>query len=229
MTQFIRQEAQEKAREIQVKVCIFIAFSCFSSSFLIKKADEEHNIEKAKLVRQESISIEANYAKKMKQAENKQKIERSNYTNSNRLKLLQLREDLLSQLFSAARDKLRNSVNAEKYSNLVKNLILQSLNQLSETEVQIVCRKKDTGIVQGLLSSCAKEYEKTSGKNIDISISTTEYISDDSAGGVIVLGNGGRIRCDNSLEARLDIAEEQMLPHVRMLMFGPAPTRRFFD
>jgi len=50
MVAFIRQEAIEKAREIQVK------------------ADEEFNIEKAKLVRQEALHIEANYAKKLKQA-----------------------------------------------------------------------------------------------------------------------------------------------------------------
>lgn len=48
---FIKQEALEKAREIKVK------------------ADEEFNIEKAKLVRQETLAIEAFYQKKTKQAD----------------------------------------------------------------------------------------------------------------------------------------------------------------
>jgi len=48
---FIKQEALEKAREIKVK------------------ADEEFNIEKAKLVRQEALNIESFYEKKKKQAE----------------------------------------------------------------------------------------------------------------------------------------------------------------
>ncbi len=53
---FIKQEANEKAREIKIK------------------ADEEFNIEKAKIVRQETIAIEAFYQKKAKQAEIQKKM-----------------------------------------------------------------------------------------------------------------------------------------------------------
>jgi V-type H+-transporting ATPase subunit E len=56
MVQFIKQEALEKAREIKVK------------------ADEEFNIEKAKLVRQETVAIEAFYQKKIKQADIQRKM-----------------------------------------------------------------------------------------------------------------------------------------------------------
>jgi V-type H+-transporting ATPase subunit E len=56
MVSFIKQEALEKAREIKVK------------------ADEEFNIEKAKLVRQETLAIEAFYEKKMKQADVQRKM-----------------------------------------------------------------------------------------------------------------------------------------------------------
>lgn len=53
---FIKQEAVEKAREIQIK------------------ADEEFAIEKAKIVRQEAINIDSQYEKKTKQAEVAQKM-----------------------------------------------------------------------------------------------------------------------------------------------------------
>jgi V-type H+-transporting ATPase subunit E len=56
MVAFIKQEALEKAREIKVK------------------ADEEFNIEKAKLVRLETVAIDAFYAKKMKTAESQRKM-----------------------------------------------------------------------------------------------------------------------------------------------------------
>src|SRR5271163_3571815 len=59
MTAFIRQEALEKAREIQLK------------------ADEEFAIEKSKLVREETASIDASYEKKFKQAGMSQQITRS--------------------------------------------------------------------------------------------------------------------------------------------------------
>ncbi|KAG1448497.1 hypothetical protein G6F56_008925 [Rhizopus delemar] len=51
MVAFIKQEALEKAREIKAK------------------ADEEFNIEKAKIVRQESLAIDAVFERKIKQAE----------------------------------------------------------------------------------------------------------------------------------------------------------------
>jgi len=56
MVTFIMQEASEKAKEIRIK------------------ADEEFNIEKAKLVLQETTSIEANFAKRLGQAEVKRKM-----------------------------------------------------------------------------------------------------------------------------------------------------------
>lgn len=56
MLTFIMQEATEKAKEIKIK------------------ADEEFNIEKAKLVRQETTSIETNFSKRLGQAEVKRKM-----------------------------------------------------------------------------------------------------------------------------------------------------------
>ncbi|MCV2423711.1 V-type proton ATPase subunit E, partial [Paucibacter sp. DJ4R-1] len=88
MVAFIRQEAMEKAREIKVK------------------ADEDFNIEKAKIVRAETLAIDAEYAKKRKQAETAIKIAQSTQTNKSRLKLLHAREQHLSDLFVAARNQL---------------------------------------------------------------------------------------------------------------------------
>lgn len=56
MVTFIMQEASEKAKEIRIK------------------ADEEFNIEKAKLVLHETTSIEANFSKRLGQAEVKRKM-----------------------------------------------------------------------------------------------------------------------------------------------------------
>lgn len=56
MVAFIMQEASEKCREIGIK------------------ADEEFNIEKAKLVHQETAFIEQQFQKRFKQAEVKRKM-----------------------------------------------------------------------------------------------------------------------------------------------------------
>lgn len=65
MVAFIMQEASEKSREVHVK------------------ADEEFNIEKAKLVRQETTSIEQQFERKIKQAEVKRKMYVSSILSSN--------------------------------------------------------------------------------------------------------------------------------------------------
>lgn len=41
-----------------------------------------------------------------------------------------------------------------------------------------------------------------------------------SAGGVIVLGHGGRIELDNTLEERLKLLETSSLPKIRASIFG---------
>jgi V-type H+-transporting ATPase subunit E len=39
----------------------------------------------------------------------------------------------------------------------------------------------------------------------------------------------GRITCDNTLEARLKISVEQCQPEIRTTLFGPSPTRKYYD
>lgn len=88
MTAFIRQEALEKAREIQLK------------------ADEEFAIEKSKLVRQETSSIDSSYEKRFKQAAMSQQITRSTVANKTRLRVLSARQELLNELFEKTRARL---------------------------------------------------------------------------------------------------------------------------
>jgi len=125
MVAFINQEAIEKAREIKVK------------------ADEEFNIEKAKLVRQESNNIDATFQRKIKQAEVQKKITQSNVINKSRLKVLQERQQLLEEVFNETVSQLfKVSQDKVKYRDLLKNLILQGLYQLMDDQVKAIVRKK---------------------------------------------------------------------------------------
>ncbi|CAB4421542.1 unnamed protein product [Rhizophagus irregularis] len=55
---------------------------------------------KAKLVRQESNNIEATFQRKIKQAEIQKKITQSNMINKTRLKVLQVRQQMLEEVFN---------------------------------------------------------------------------------------------------------------------------------
>jgi len=48
-----------------------------------------------------------------------------------------------------------------------------------------------------------------------------------SAGGVSVIGGGGRIEINNTLEERLKMCETDALPVVRVILFGKNENRKF--
>ncbi|SJX64203.1 probable Vacuolar ATP synthase subunit E [Sporisorium reilianum f. sp. reilianum] len=208
MVAFIKQEAVEKAREIQIK------------------ADEEFAIEKAKIVRQEAINIDSQYGKKIKQAEVAQKIAQSNQTNKSRLKILQTREQHLQSLFDAAREKLNGiAKDQEKYKKLLGELILQGLLQLMEPKVTVTVKSSDVQLAQDAAKQAEKDFKEKSGKSTSITVQ--EGLNKDSAGGVVLAGHGGKITINNTLDERLRLLEDRMLPEIRLDLFGPNQNRKF--
>ena len=151
MTAFIKQEALEKAQEIKIK------------------ADEEFAIEKSKLVRSETASIDAEYAKKMKQAAMSQQITRSTLANKTRLRVLSARQELLDGLFEKAREELKKtSKDKGKYEAVLKGLILEGLYALLEAKVQVRTRKADADVVKKAIEAAKKEYKEKTGKDTEV-------------------------------------------------------------
>ncbi|KAG1049037.1 hypothetical protein G6F48_001763 [Rhizopus delemar] len=211
MVAFIKQEALEKAREIKVK------------------ADEEFNIEKAKIVRQESLNIEAVFERKIKQAEVQKRIAQSNHINKTRLKILQERQQVLDDLFEEANQRIHQvSDDQDTYHTLIEGLILQGAYALMEPEIDIRCRQQDVDVVTSALETVADRYEESMQSRPNFTISE-DYLPESSAGGVILSGHHGRITVDNTLDARLEIAKEEMLPQIRVALFDHSPNRTFFN
>lgn len=50
-----------------------------------------------------------------------------------------------------------------------------------------------------------------------------------SAGGVIIVGGGGKIDINNTFEERLRLLEIDALPAVRETLFGKNANRKFYD
>ena len=96
--------------------------------FLTFQADEEFAIEKAKLVRQETSQIDAQYERKYKHASMAQQIAASNITNKSRLRILNARQAVLDSIFEDARKRLPEiQKDKQKYQSILKNLILEVL------------------------------------------------------------------------------------------------------
>ncbi|GAA5899781.1 H(+)-transporting V1 sector ATPase subunit E [Sporobolomyces salmoneus] len=210
MTAFIKQEALEKAREIKVK------------------ADEEFAIEKGKIVRQESSNIDANLERKKKQAEIERKIAVSNQNNKARLQLLEKREELLEQVFDEAKSRIGEVTKDEKkYQALLKDLILQALYTMMEKDIQVSGRPKDQSLLKKAADEAASEFEDKIGFKVKIEVN--EELGDKSNGGVLLKGYGTRIVVNNTLDERLRLLEERMLPEIRESLFGKNENRRFYS
>ncbi|TCD62714.1 V-ATPase V1 sector subunit E [Steccherinum ochraceum] len=209
MVAFIKQEALEKGREIKVK------------------ADEEFAIEKAKLVKQEQQAIDAQYEKKRKGAETAQKIAQSTLTNKSRLKLLQQREEHLQDLFDNARTQIVELASQEgRYVQFLEGVIVQGFLSLLESDATVRARPKDAEVVKKAVANSQSQYKEISGREIKASVDTS--LSNELAGGVVLISGSGRITIDNTLDERLRLLEDRMLPEIRYDLFGANENRKFY-
>lgn len=164
MTAFIRQEALEKAREIQLK------------------ADEEFAIEKSKLVRSETASIDAQYASKFKSASMSRQITLSTLSNKTRLRVLGARQELLDGLFEKARGRLAEAVkNAPGgYQGVMKGLVLEGMYAMNEPKLAVQVRKKDADTVKKAIEEAKKEYKDKMGKDTDAVVDEKNPLPEES-------------------------------------------------
>lgn len=214
MTAFIRQEALEKAREIQLK------------------ADEEFSIEKSKLVRQETQRIDGEYQKKFTQAGMSQQITKSTLANKTRLRILSAKQELLDELFEQASKQVgsKGTKDNKKYEEIMKGLILEGLYALNERKIVLRCRKKDDEVVKKAAQAAASEYkEKMHGRDVEIIVDEKEKLPEESAGGVMILNSTGKIDITNTFDERLKLLETDALPNVRTTLFGENKNRKFTD
>ncbi|XP_072915506.1 V-type proton ATPase subunit E 1 [Hemitrygon akajei] len=212
MMAFIEQEANEKAEEIDAK------------------AEEEFNIEKGRLVQTQRLKIMEYYEKKEKQIEQQKKIQMSNLLNQARLKVLKARDDLISGLLNEARQRLsRVAKDSTKYRSLLDGLLLQGFYQLLEPVVIIRCRKQDVELVKASISRNVPIYKKSVNKDIEIHIDQENFLPEDIAGGIEMYNSSGKIKVSNTLESRLELIAQQMMPEIRVNLFGANQNRRFLD
>ncbi|KAL7817259.1 ATPase, V1/A1 complex, subunit E [Trichoderma gracile] len=212
MTAFIKQEAMEKAREIEIK------------------ANEEFEIEKSKLVRQETDAIDTQYEKKFKQATMSQQITRSTVANKTRLKVLGARQELLDGIFDEARRQLAAVVkDGARYQKTLNGLVLEGFYAMNEPELQVRAKKADYDAVKKAIEEAAKEYKNKVGKDVSATIDEANPLDDSIAGGIVIIGGRGKIDIDNTLEARLQLLEYSAAPAVREDLFGKNPNRKYYD
>jgi len=212
MMGFIEQEADEKAEEINTK------------------AEEEFNIEKSRIFQENKIKIMEFYEKKEKQVELQRRIQNSQILNEARLKVLQARQSYVNKVLEEALEQLvKTTKDEEIYKKVLQKLIEQGLFQLIEKEVTIRCKKNDEKLVRSVLNDAIKQYEDATHRKVKITLDTENYLSSDCHGGVELFAYNGKIKCSNTLESRLEMISKQLMPDIRVALFGRNQNRRFDD
>ncbi|KAL6627174.1 hypothetical protein ACP70R_030900 [Stipagrostis hirtigluma subsp. patula] len=213
MTDFIRQEAVEKAVEIEAATA------------------EEFQIEKLQLVEAEKKKIRQEYDRKEKQVGIKKKIDYSMQLNASRIKVLQAQDDLVTNMMEAARKELLYiSQDHQTYKSLLKILIVQSLMRLKEPAVVLRCRKEDLELVDSVLESAINEYAKKANvyppevvvdRQVYLPSAPSHYQAHgiSCSGGVVLASRDGKIVCENTLDARLQVVFRKKLPEIRRSLF----------
>jgi len=209
MVNFILQEAHEKANEIRVKT------------------EHDFNLEKQTLVHEAKLAVQDEFAKKEKDREVQERIQRSAEIGQCRQKKMAIRDDLLISLMKEASSKCKMVASGQNYPQLLQKLIVQGLIKIEELEVTVYCRKEDVATVKKIAPAAVKEYVDIMYKESGIKMNPTVVVNDDrskdlpeaSNGGVKLTALNGRIVCDNTMSSRLALVYEELMPSIRAILF----------
>lgn len=209
MVNFILQEAHEKANEIRVKT------------------EHDFNLEKQTRVHEAKLSIQEEFAKKEKDREIQERIARSAEVGECNVKKMKSRDELLQQLLAEAGQKCTMVARGTNYPQLLQKLIVQGLIKIEEMDVIVHCREEDVATTNSVLKAAVNEYveimERESGiklsPNVTLNKDPAKNVPASSFGGVTLTALNGKIVCDNTMAARLELVYEELLPSIRAILF----------
>ena len=194
-------------------------------------------MEKQVKVHDAKLKIQKEYKEKQKTAETQRRIQRAVVYSEIRIRKMQAREQLVAKVKEQTMAKLAASVtrDANAYATLLAKLVVQGLIMLNETKVEVKCREADVRIVQAVMDKAARQYEKlvhdATQETIKVEVTLNDkYLAAAPGaaaqgaatciGGVKLLAKGGRIVVDNTLDSRLSIAFEDLMPTIRKMLFS---------
>jgi len=93
-------------------------------------------------------------------------------------------------------------------------------------KLKLLLEKKDVELANNAIQVASQNYKESTKRDINVELDKENNLPDDSAGGVILTSHFGRIRINNTLEERLTLAQEELLPEIRILLFGPSPNKK---
>jgi V-type H+-transporting ATPase subunit E len=88
-------------------------------------------------------------------------------------------------------------------------------------------READQDLVREVFPDALVAYKQETGKELNLKLDTDTFLPAEICGGVDLFAQGGRIKISNTLESRLDLIAQQLIPQIRTALFGRNPSRKF--
>lgn len=104
--------------------------------------------------------------------------------------------------------------------------------KLLEPELLVRCRQEDVKLIKELIPECEKQYEEIMKREAHgdktyktkLTLVDGEFLTaahGGQCGGVVLTSVDKRIVCNNTLQSRLDLCFEELLPQIRAILFPP--------
>jgi len=137
-----------------------------------------------------------------------------------------LKEEVLQKLSEISQNS--------KYPELIRFLIVQGLMTLSENKVVLQCRSEDAALVKKEIPVAIKSYQDIIQQNTGVLVKCQMDLSNEflppapspqrkglsCCGGVVLSARNGAILCKNTLDSRLDLCFDNLIPQLRGMLFG---------
>ena len=181
------------------------------------------------------LKIQKEAAERQKAAETQRRIQRSVVSSEIRVRKMVARDQMVQKVKAQTLERLAAHVtrDAAAYAALLQKLIVQGLIKLNESRVEVQCREADAKLAQSVLDKAARQYEQMILDACQEKVKVEVVVSPKwlpgppngsgapaCAGGLKLLAKGGRIVCDNTLDSRLAIAFEDLMPKIRATLFS---------
>ena len=140
------------------------------------------------------------------------------------------RDELLKTLIVEGQSQLKSyTTSDDKHTVLLRDLIVQGLIKLFETDVVVAVRSKDVPLAEIVVTEATDKYIAMMKKEANLDVSEVKVtvnkiadgmLPDAKAGGVVLYAKQGKIVCDNTLDTRLDQIYYDLKPMVRKMLFS---------
>lgn len=121
------------------------------------------------------------------------------------------KEDVISEAFKMAEDRLREIGKSKEYSSVLASLIKEA-QSIVGGDVEVIARKDDLTVLTG---TYLKKLSSETKSRIDVSSSTIDTI-----GGVIVKAKKDLVEVNNTIEMRMERMKSDLRPKVAKALFS---------